>query len=40
MKRLHYSMQNDPVVSKSSELIRLGLMLSVEEIKNGKVRNL
>jgi hypothetical protein len=31
------SMQNDPVVSKASELLRLGLMPSVEEIKAGKV---
>jgi len=30
------SMQNDPVVSKASELLRLGLMPSVEEIKGGK----
>ena len=30
-------MQNDPVVSKASELLRLGLMPSVEEIKGGKV---
>ena len=30
-------MQNDPVVSKASELLRLGLMPSVEEIKAGKV---
>jgi len=30
------SMQNDPVVSKASELLRLGLMPSVEEIKAGK----
>ena len=34
---LECSMQNDPVVSKSSELLRLGLMPSVEEIKAGKV---
>lgn len=31
------TMQNDPVVSKASELLRLGLMPSPEEIKNGKV---
>jgi hypothetical protein len=30
-------MQSDPVVSKASELLRLGLMLSVQEIKDGKV---
>ena len=30
-------MQNDPVVSKASELLRLGLMPSVEQIKAGKV---
>lgn len=30
-------MQNDPVVSKASELLRLDLMPSVEEIKAGKV---
>jgi len=30
------SMQNDPVVSKSSELLRLNLMPSPEEIKAGK----
>ena len=30
-------MQNDPVVSKASELLRLGLMPSLEEIKAGKV---
>ncbi|PPQ83455.1 hypothetical protein CVT25_007046 [Psilocybe cyanescens] len=30
------SMQNDPVVSKASELLRLGLMPSPEEVKNGK----
>ena len=34
---LECSMQNDPVVSKASELLRLGLMPSVEEIKAGKV---
>ena len=31
------SMQNDPVVSKASELFRLGLMPSVELIKSGQV---
>jgi hypothetical protein len=30
-------MGNDPVVSKSSELLRLGLMPSVDELKAGKV---
>ncbi|KAI0261514.1 flavoprotein [Gloeopeniophorella convolvens] len=30
------SMQNDPVVSQASELLRLGLMPSAEEIKAGK----
>ncbi|TFY82876.1 hypothetical protein EWM64_g1130 [Hericium alpestre] len=30
------SMQNDPVVSKASELLRLGLMPSPEELKAGK----
>ncbi|KAK1234915.1 Apoptosis-inducing factor 1 [Marasmius sp. AFHP31] len=30
------SMQNDPVVSKASELLRLGLMPSPEEVKGGK----
>ncbi|EIW84204.1 flavo protein [Coniophora puteana RWD-64-598 SS2] len=30
------SMQNDPVVSKCSELMRLGLMPTPEELKNGK----
>jgi NADPH-dependent 2,4-dienoyl-CoA reductase/sulfur reductase-like enzyme/nitrite reductase/ring-hydroxylating ferredoxin subunit len=30
------SMQNDPVVSKASELLRLGLMPSPEEVKAGK----
>jgi NADPH-dependent 2,4-dienoyl-CoA reductase/sulfur reductase-like enzyme len=30
------SMQNDPVVSKASELLRLGLMPSPEEIRAGK----
>lgn len=32
------SMQNDPVVSKASELLRLGLMPSAESIKAGQVR--
>ncbi|KAG6854380.1 hypothetical protein C0991_007371 [Blastosporella zonata] len=31
------SMQNDPVVSKASELLRLSLMPSLEEVKAGKV---
>ncbi|KAG7089793.1 hypothetical protein E1B28_011444 [Marasmius oreades] len=30
------SMQNDPVVSKASELLRLGLMPSPEDVKGGK----
>ncbi|ESK86596.1 rhodocoxin reductase [Moniliophthora roreri MCA 2997] len=30
------SMQNDPVVSKASELLRLGLMPSPDEIRDGK----
>jgi hypothetical protein len=30
-------MQNDPVVSKASELLRLGLMPSPDELKAGKV---
>lgn len=30
-------MQNDPVVSKASELLRLGLMPSVDAIKAGQV---
>jgi hypothetical protein len=30
-------MGNDPVVSKSSELLRLGLMPSMGELKAGKV---
>ena len=29
-------MQNDPVVSKASELLRLGLMPTAEELKSGK----
>ncbi|KAL0060827.1 Apoptosis-inducing factor 1 [Marasmius tenuissimus] len=33
------SMQNDPVVSKASELLRLGLMPSLEEVKAGKSLN-
>jgi hypothetical protein len=31
------SMQNDPVVSNASELLRLGLMPSVDAIKAGQV---
>lgn len=31
------SMQNDPVVSKASELLRLELMPSPEELRAGKV---
>lgn len=31
-------MQNDPVVSKASELLRLGAMPSPDELKNGKVK--
>ena len=31
-------MGSDPVVSKSSELLRLGLMPSMEELRTGKVR--
>lgn len=34
---IHNSMQRDPVVSKASELLRLGLMPSPAEIRNGKV---
>jgi hypothetical protein len=34
------SMQNDPVVSKASELLRLGLMPSVDTIKAGQVSQL
>lgn len=30
-------MQSDPVVSKASELLRLGLMPTAEQIRNGKV---
>jgi hypothetical protein len=30
-------MQNDPVVSKASELLRLGAMPSLDELRNGKV---
>lgn len=30
-------MQTDPLVAKASELLRLNLMPSLEEIKNGKV---
>ena len=32
-----YSMQADPLVIKCSELMRLGLMPSAQEIKNGVV---
>lgn len=32
------SMQNDPVVSKASELFRLGLMPSPYQLREGKVR--
>jgi hypothetical protein len=35
-----FSMQNDPVVSKASELLRLGLMPSVDAIKAGQVSQL
>lgn len=31
-------MQNDPIVSKSAELLRLGGMPTVEELKAGKVQ--
>jgi apoptosis-inducing factor 3 len=31
------SMGNDPIMSKTSELMRLGLMPSAEEIKGGVV---
>jgi len=30
-------MQNDPVVSKASELLRVGLMPSPEDLRGGKV---
>ena len=33
-----HSMQHDPVVMKASELLRLGLMPSAEEVKAGKVQ--
>ena len=33
------SMQNDPVVSQASELLRLGLMPTPQEIRDGKVRS-
>lgn len=33
-------MQNDPVVSKASELLRLGLMPTPEEVRAGKVRRI
>lgn len=32
------SMQSDPVVTKASELLRLGLMPTPQEIRDGKVR--
>ena len=32
------SMQRDPIVAKASELMRLDIMPSLEEIKAGKVR--
>lgn len=31
------TMQRDPIVAKASELLRLNLMPSLDEIKNGKV---
>ncbi len=34
------SMQNDPIVSKASELLRLGLMPSADAIKAGQVSQL
>lgn len=34
---LAHSMQKDPVVSKASELLRLGLMPSPAELRAGKV---
>lgn len=30
-------MQRDPIVAKASELLRLDLMPSLDEIRNGKV---
>jgi len=36
-KSMEYSMQSDPVVSKASELLRLGLMPTPEEVRAGKV---
>jgi hypothetical protein len=33
------SMQNDPVVSKASELLRLGAMPSPDDLRSGKVRD-
>lgn len=30
------TMQRDPIVAKASELLRLGLMPSLDEIRNGK----
>lgn len=34
------SMQNDPVVTKAAELLRLDLMPSPEELRGGKVSNI
>lgn len=34
------SMGMDPIVAQASELMRLGKMPSLDEIKNGKVRGL
>lgn len=34
---ISHSMQNDPVVVKASELMRLGLMPSPDEVRLGKV---
>ena len=31
-------MQNDPIVARSSELMRLGLMPSAQELRGGLVR--
>lgn len=33
-------MQRDPIVAKASELMRLDIMPSLDEIRNGKVRKL
>lgn len=33
------TMQRDPIVAKASELLRLDLMPSLDEIRNGKVRH-